>query len=53
MLVNTVAMLSADSEVLPQLTGGVEFIDPGPRTRLLTAMTEAGAGLRAYSARAK
>lgn len=53
LLVNTVSMLSADREVLPQLTGGVEVIDPGPRSRLQKAMAEAATGLRAYAARAK
>lgn len=53
MLVNTVAMLAADREALPQLTAGVDVIDPGPRARLQLAMTEAGEGLRAYSAKSR
>lgn len=53
MLVNTVAMLAADREVLPALTAGVEVVDTGPQVRLQTAMTEATNGLRTYAAKAK
>lgn len=52
LLVNTIAMLSADLEALPRFAGEVAA-NEAPRARLEVAMTEAVAGLQAYAARTK